>query len=94
MSPEEFKDQMAQTPGWEPTTELQTGEVPGGEGKWAYRVSAQGKMDGVEVVQSFYLVAGQNGEQIVVAFTMTPKQVERLGTRDLSLVGSLEFPKK
>jgi hypothetical protein len=29
-----------------------------------------------------------------VAFTMTPKQVERLGTRDLSLVGSLEFPKK
>jgi hypothetical protein len=94
MSPEEFKDLMAQTPNWEPTTELQAGEVPGGEGKWAYRVSAQGKMDGVEVVQSFYLVAGQNGEQIVVAFTMTPKQVERLGTRDLSLVGSLEFPKK
>ncbi|HEY1858813.1 MAG TPA: hypothetical protein VGG61_00555 [Gemmataceae bacterium] len=94
MAPEEFKELMAKTPGWEPATELQTGEVPAGEGKWAYRVAAQGKMDDVEVVQSFYLVANQNGEQIVVAFTMTPKQVERLGTRDLSLVGSLEFPKK
>jgi hypothetical protein len=85
---------MAQTPGWEPATELQAGEVPGGDGKWAYRIAAQGKMDDVEVVQSFYLVANADGQQIVVAFTMTPKQVERLGTRDLTLVGSLEFGKK
>jgi hypothetical protein len=94
LSPDEFKDAMASTPGWEPAEELQAGEVPGGDNKWAYRISAQGKMDEVTVVQNFYLVAGPNGEQTVLAFTMTPKQVERLGTRDLSLVGSLEYPKK
>jgi hypothetical protein len=94
LSPEEFKDAMASTPGWEPAEELQAGEIPAGEGKWAYRISAQGKMYDVTVVQNFYLVAGPNGEQTVLAFTMTPKQVERLGTRDLSLVGSLEYPKK
>jgi hypothetical protein len=94
MTPEEFKDAMDSTPGWEQAEELQTGEVPAGDGKWAYRISAQGKMDDVNVVQNFYLVAGADGEQTVLAFTMTPKQVERLGTRDLSLVGSLEYPKK
>ncbi len=94
LSPDEFKDAMASTPGWEPAEELQAGEVPAGDNKWAYRISAQGKMDDVTVVQNFYLVAGPNGEQTVLAFTMTPKQVERLGARDLSLVGSLEYPKK
>jgi hypothetical protein len=94
LSPDEFKDAMASTPGWEPAEELQAGEIDAGAGKWAYRISAQGKMDDVSVVQCFYLVAGPNGDQTVLAFTMTPKQVERLGTRDMSLVGSLEYPKK
>jgi len=52
----------------------------------------QGRLDGLEVVQHFYLVAHEDGRQVVLAFTMTPKQAERIGTRDLSLVGSLDFP--
>ena len=53
-----------------------------------------GKLEGANVVQNFYLIASPNGEQVVLVFTMTPKQAERLGSRDLSLAGSLDFPKK
>ena len=94
LSPEEFAQAMADTPGWEPTKELQSGEVPAEDGKWIYRISTLGKMDGTEVMQNFYLVAGPDGQQIVLAFTLTPKQADRLGTRDLSLAGSLEFPQR
>jgi hypothetical protein len=93
VSPEEFKKKMADTAGWEPETELQSGEVPGqGEGRWVYRVSQQGKLDGVAVVQNFYVVAAPTGEQVVLVFTMTPKQADKLGARDLALVGSLDVP--
>jgi hypothetical protein len=94
LSGDEFKDAMAKTPGWEPDLELQAGEVPSDDGRWVYRISAQGKMDDETVVQNFYLIASPNGQQVVVAFTMKPTQVEKLGTRDLSLAGSLVFPKK
>jgi hypothetical protein len=85
---------MAETPGWELEKELQAGEVPGERDRWIYRVSAIGQMDGVQVLQNFYLVAGPAGQQVVLVFTMTPKQAEKLGSRDLSLAGSIEFPMK
>ncbi len=92
LSPEEFKAAMNETPGWEPTQELQAGEVPSGGDRWVYRLSVLGKMEGVNVLQNFYLVAAPSGQQLVLAFTMTPKQAEKLGARDLALVGSLELP--
>ena len=58
-------------------------------GRWIYRISAPGQMDGIKVVQTFFLIAGPGGEQIVVAFTMTPAQAEKLGTRDLALINGL-----
>jgi hypothetical protein len=94
LSPEEFKEAMARTPGWEAEVEIQAGEVPhpGKDGPYLYRISQQGKLDGVAVLQNFYLIAGKKGQQVVLAFTMTPKQAEVLGTRDLSIVHSLDFP--
>jgi hypothetical protein len=92
LAPEDFKEAMNQIPGWEPEKELQAGEVPAEEGHWIYRLSVQGQMDGVAVLQNFYLVAGPGGEQVVLTFTMTPKQVDKLGARDLALVGSLAVP--
>jgi hypothetical protein len=91
LSGEEFKKEMAETPGWEPEEELQAGEVPL-EGCWCYRLAMGGKLDGLKVTQNFYLVASPKGEQIVLTFLMKPTDVEKLGTRDLSLVGSLVFP--
>jgi hypothetical protein len=93
LTPEEFKAAMGRTPGWEPERELQAGEVPAGEGRWSYRVSALGRLDGVEVMQNFYLVADAEGRQVVLAFTLSPKQAEKLGSHDLALVGSLEIQK-
>lgn len=94
LSPDEFRTAMAEAPGWEPEKELQAGEVPGGgEGRWVYRVSMLGKADGVAVLQNFFLLAGPNGDQVVVAVTLTPKKAEQLGGRDLSLAGSVELPK-
>lgn len=92
MTPEEFKLAMSKLPGWEVEQELQAGEVPGMD-RYVYRLSLAGKMDGIPVVQNFYLVGGKTEQQqVIVTFTMSPKQVEKFGVRDLSFVGSLEVP--
>jgi hypothetical protein len=93
LSPEEFQEAMENTPGWEAEQELQTGEVPAEGGRWIYRISALGQLDGVKVMQNFYLIAGPSGEQIVVVFTFPPKQADRLGTQDLAMVANIEFPR-
>ncbi len=92
LTPEDFKKAMNETPGWKAEAELQAGEVPAEGGRWVYRYAVQGQMDSGAVLQNFYLVAGPGGEQVVLAFTLTPKQVEKLGARDLSVVASLEVP--
>jgi hypothetical protein len=92
LSPDEFRAAMNDTPGWEPEKELQAGEVPAEKGLHVYRLSVLGQLDGVPVLQNFYLVAGPEGEQVVLAYTLNPKQADKLGARDLQLVGSLEVP--
>lgn len=94
LAPDEFKDAMARTPGWEMEQELQVGEVPlpKDDGRWVYRQSALGKMDGLEVMQNFYLVAGPGGRQVVLLFTLTPKKAQKLADRDLSMACSIDFP--
>ena len=91
LTPDEFRQAMAETPGWEVDQELQAGEVPAEGGRWIYRISALGNLDGAKVMQNFYLVSGSGGEQLVLVFTMVPKQADRIATRDLALVGSVEF---
>jgi len=89
---EEFKQAMNDMGGWQPEKELQAGEVPAENGRWVYRYSTSGQADGVAAVQNCYLIATPEGEQMIVVFTMTPKQVDKLAARDLSLIGSLEIP--
>jgi hypothetical protein len=94
MAPDDFKEAMARTPGWEMEQELQSGEVPlpGDDHRWIYRVSALGKMDGLAVMQNFYLVAGPDGKQVVLLFTLTQKKAQKLADRDLTMACSLDFP--
>jgi hypothetical protein len=92
LSPEEFRQAMGETPGWEPQDELQAGEVPAEGGRWIYRISALGELDDTKVMQNFYLVAGPDGQQVVLAFTLAPKQADRLGSRDLSMAASTLIP--
>ena len=94
LSPDEFRTLLAKTPGWVLDKELQTGEVPAAAaGHWTYRVSMLGQLDGTAVLQNIYLVAGPNGDQVIVAVTLPPKKADQLGSRDLSLAGSIDFPK-
>ncbi|MBY0229533.1 MAG: hypothetical protein K2W96_09660 [Gemmataceae bacterium] len=92
MTPEEFRDAMSNTTGWRAERVVQEGEVPGTDGKHIYRLSMVGQLDGLAVMQNFFLVSNEAGEQVVVTFTMSPKNAEKLGARDLSLAGSLEIP--
>lgn len=92
MTDEEFKQAMNSMAGWQAEKALQSGEVPAEHGRWVYRYSASGQLGGVAAVQNCYLIATPEGEQMIVVFTMTPKQVDKLGARDLSLIGSLEIP--
>jgi hypothetical protein len=94
ISPTEFEQTMANTPGWEVEEVLEKSEAPADGGKWVYRVPARGNMDGVPVVQNFFVVAAPSGAQVVVAFTMKPGSVPKIGSRDIGLVGGIEFPKK
>jgi hypothetical protein len=94
LDPEEFGDAMADTPGWDQEDVIQEGEVSlAADGYWGYRIAATGKMDGLKVVQNFYLVAGPSGSQAVVVITMTQPQAEKLGTRDVDLVRGITFKK-
>lgn len=88
----EFKTAMDKTTGWRPEKELQSGEVPAEGGRWVYRYSVTGELNGVEVLQNFFLVAAPTGEQVVLAFTLSPKSAEKLGARDLSFAASIEVP--
>jgi hypothetical protein len=91
MTAEAFREAMTKMPGWEQGDVVQEGEIPAGNGRWIYHISAPGKMDGLKVVQNFFLLAGPKGEQVAVAFTMTPGQAEKLGSRDVALVQGIEF---
>jgi hypothetical protein len=91
LSPDEFRKAMEETPGWQMDQELQASEMPADGGRWIYRLSTQGQLDGDKVLQNFYLVAGPDGQQVVLAFTLPPKDADRVATRELSLVSSLSF---
>jgi hypothetical protein len=89
----DFAELMNKTQGWKMTKELLSGPVPSEKDRTIYRVSEMGELDGKEVVQNFFLVTHEDGRQVLITFTMTPKQADHLGTRDLTLAGSLDFPK-
>jgi hypothetical protein len=90
---DEFKKAVADAPGWSPGKTLSEGELPAGEGRWLYRMTVEGKIDDQPVVQSFYLLAGPRGDQVVVTVVMKQDKVRAVGTRDQSLVTAIEFKK-
>jgi hypothetical protein len=95
MDSKDFHEAMLASPGWEPEEVLQEGELPNQpNGRYVYRLAVRGQIDDVKVVQTFYLVAGPNGDQCVVAVTLKQAQSGKLGARDLILVDGLEFPVK
>lgn len=93
-APDEFKKAVGESPGWVATKLVEEREVAIDGGRWLYRLTAEGKMEDLAAVQSFHLLAGPQGDQVAVTFAMKPEKVQALGTRDLGLVGAIEFGKK
>jgi hypothetical protein len=92
---DEFADLMAKTPGWQQGEVTEQGKLSGApSGMTLYRVTAPGALDGLKCVQSFYLLIGAQGEQVIVTFSMKPEQVENLRERDLEMVRSFTFEDK
>jgi len=92
MAAEEFEKLVENGNAWKQERVLERGEVPTDGGRWIYRVSASGELEGSKVVQNFYIVASPNGEQVILTFTMKPGNTERLGTRDLAIANAIDFP--
>ena len=87
-----FKQQMEETPGWQQNGESQLdGAVKNPNGYTVYRVSAAGKLEGVEAFRMAYLVTGNAGTQLLVTFVSPPRQVGNLEARDQALVESIEL---
>jgi hypothetical protein len=93
-SADEFKKAVNSTPGWTATRVLEDAETTAPDGKWLYRIAAEGKMEELPVVQSFHLLAGPHGDQVAVTFAMKPEKVKAVGSRDKELVSAIAFPKK
>jgi len=88
-----FRDAMIASSGWTFEDVVQEGEMPNStNGRWTYRFAARGQMDNIAVLQVFYLVAGPNGDQAVIAITFKPAQAAKLGARDVLLLDGLSFP--
>jgi hypothetical protein len=88
-----FKADALASPGWNAESVLDEGEVKAITGRFAYRVTATGETDGIKVVQSFFLIAGPNGDQAVVTFQTRQQSLSKLGARDLAVIEGLEFKK-
>lgn len=90
---DEFKEIIAGTPGWSQERVIEADAVKADAGaNFVYRVAAEGTLDGTKALQFFYYVAGPQGDQLLIAFTMAPSQAQKLGTRDLALVRQAAFP--
>ncbi len=91
---EDFKKAVNSAPGWTPTKVLTEGELPTVAGRWCYRLAVEGKMDELPVVQTFYLLAGPQGDQVAVTIAMTPEKVKAFRDRDAALIDGLQLGKK
>ncbi len=91
---DEFKKAVNSTPGWTATRVLEDAETTSPDGRWLYRIVAEGKMEELPVVQSFHLLAESQGDQAAVTFAMKPEKVKVVGTRDRELVQAIAFPQK
>jgi hypothetical protein len=94
MAAADFKKAISEAPGWVQTKLISDGEVATTGGRWMYQVTAEGKMDNLPVVQTFYLLAGPQGDQIGVTVAMKREQAKIVGNRDFELVKAIEFGTK
>lgn len=92
MSVDEFKQIVDDMPGWEAEDLRDDGDIASSKGQWIHRLSGVGELDGLRVLQVFYLVAGKEGQQLAIHFTLRPALADKLASKDLDLINGIDFP--
>jgi hypothetical protein len=96
MEIDDFVHLMAEAPGWEQDDQLleknASVDVAAERSLKIFRVGAGGKLGGVPAIQYFHLLTGIAGDQMIITFTMDPKQAPNLSPHDLALIRSISFP--
>ncbi|MCS6866039.1 MAG: hypothetical protein RMJ56_10215 [Gemmataceae bacterium] len=90
----EFQKAVQATPGWVAKRVLEDRETTTADGRWLYKIVAEGTTDDVPVLQSFYLLAGPQGDQVALTVAMKPERAKAVGSRDRELIEAIRFPAK
>lgn len=94
MTAKEFRDLVEDTPDVAGDQINEDGESRSERGHYVYRISALSESEeGIKTLQIFYHVAGPEGDQVVLMYTLRQTLAEKLGNRDLTLVHGIDFPK-
>ncbi len=80
--------ETATTPDTPQTSELK--DLPAGNRALCH--AAPGKLDGIDVMQYFYVLAGSNGDHVLVTFTLSPEQDRELPQHGLTFIRGISFP--
>lgn len=91
LTPEQFRHLASEAPGWQVEEVLEDGPIASNSQRYIYRHSLRGVLEGLKVVQTYYLIANPTGEQAIVTFTMRPGAMAQVGERDLALINALEL---
>jgi hypothetical protein len=90
--PEQFREDIRRALGKRFGRFVQSGEVEGAAaGGYRYRVVVEGQEGQVGVIWCYYLVAGPDGDQLLITFTLGQAQAKAFGDQDLQLIGSLQW---
>jgi hypothetical protein len=90
--PAQFRDDIRRALGKRFIRILEEGEVEGpGDGGFRYKVAVQGLQDDGDILWLYYLVAGPDGDQVLVTFTLWHAEAKRFADQDLRLIGSLQW---
>lgn len=83
---------VQQAAGWQVDEVIRMDELPTDGSFRLHMLAARGKQGEVALSQKHYLANSSTGEQVIFSFITEQVNEEQLGTKDLSLVSSVEFP--
>lgn len=90
--PSQFRDEVRRVLGQRFVQFIGTGTVGGDPaGGFRFKVGVQGREGDLGVVWYYYLVAGPDGNQLVVTYTLAARDAQTFGDQDAEMIGTLRW---